>query len=96
MVGVQGSSDPNSTLLDAAALVGHLVPAGTVHGFLAEHRRRLFPDEMFADLFGSGRGRPSVPADVIATVQHAVGVSSEQAQTLGVALPGAKVIEELF
>ena len=23
---------------------------------------------MFADLFGSGRGRPSVPADVIATV----------------------------
>ena len=23
---------------------------------------------MFADLFGSGRGRPSVPADVVATV----------------------------
>jgi IS5 family transposase len=39
-----------------------------VHGFLAEHRRRLFPDEMFADLFASDRGRPSVPADVIATV----------------------------
>jgi IS5 family transposase len=35
---------------------------------LAEHRQRLFPDEMFADLFGSGRGRPSVPADVVATV----------------------------
>ena len=28
----------------------------------------LFPDELFADLFPSGRGRPSVPADVIATV----------------------------
>jgi len=55
-------------MLDAAALVGHLVPAGSVYAFLAEHRRRLFPDEMFADLFGSGRGRPSVPADVIATV----------------------------
>lgn len=39
-----------------------------MHGFLAEHRRRLFPDEMFADLFPSGRGRPSVPADVIAAV----------------------------
>lgn len=39
-----------------------------MHRFLAEHRRRVFPDEMFADLFGSGRGRPSVPAEVIATV----------------------------
>ena len=39
-----------------------------MHAFLAEHRRRLFPDEMFADLFPSGRGRPSVPADVVATV----------------------------
>jgi hypothetical protein len=66
--GVQGRSDPNRELLDAAALVGHLVPAGTVHRFLAEHRERLFPDQMFEDLFGSGRGRPSVPADVMATV----------------------------
>jgi hypothetical protein len=49
-------------------LVGHLVPGDTVHGFLAEHSVRLFPDEMFADLLGSGRGRPSVPADVIAKV----------------------------
>jgi hypothetical protein len=39
--------------------------------------------------------RPTSPADVAATVQHAVGVTSEQAQTLGVAVPG-KVIEELF
>jgi IS5 family transposase len=65
---VQGRSDPNAELLDAAALCGHLVPAGSVHGFLAEHRKALFPDELFADLFPSGRGRPSVPADVIATV----------------------------
>jgi IS5 family transposase len=65
---VQGRSDPNAELLDAAALCGHLVPAGSVHAFLAEHRKALFPDELFADLFGSGRGRPSVPADVIAAV----------------------------
>lgn len=65
---MQGKSDPNVELLDAAAICGHLVPVGSVHAFLAEHRGRLFPDEMFADLFGSGRGRPSVPADVIATV----------------------------
>lgn len=37
-------------------------------GFLAAHRRELFPDELFADLFPSGRGRPSVPADVMAAV----------------------------
>ncbi len=65
---MQGRSDSGRELLDAQALVGHLVPVDTVHGFLAQHRRRLFPDELFADLFGSGRGRPSVPADVVATV----------------------------
>jgi IS5 family transposase len=65
---MQGTSDPNPELLDAMALCGHLVANDSVHWFLAEHRQRLFPDDMFADLFGSGRGRPSVPADVIATV----------------------------
>jgi IS5 family transposase len=65
---MQGTSDPNAELLDAAALCGHLVPEGSVHAFLAEHRRRLFADDLFVDLFPSGRGRPSVPADVVATV----------------------------
>ena len=80
--GVQGSSDPNRELLDAQALVGHLVPAGTVHAFLAEHRHRLFPDELFADLFPSGRGRASVPAEVIATamvLQALEGLSDRDA-----------------
>ena len=54
--GVQGTSDPNRELLDAGALVGHLVPAGTVYGFLAEHRRRLFPDELFAPICSSRAG----------------------------------------
>jgi IS5 family transposase len=82
MVGVQGSSDPNRELLDARALVGHLVPTGSVYALLAEHRQRVFPDEMFADLFGSGRGRPSVPADVIATtmlLQALEGLSDRDA-----------------
>ena len=65
---MQGMSDPNPELLDAMAMCGHLVARDSVHWFLAEHRQRLFPDDMFADLFASGRGRPSVPADVIATV----------------------------
>ena len=49
---------------------------------LAEHRHRLFPDEMFADLFPTNRGRPSVPADVIATVmvlQSLEGLSDREA-----------------
>jgi IS5 family transposase len=63
---VQGQSRVDREFLDAAAVCAHLVPAGSVYAFLAEHRQRLFPDAMFADLFNSGRGRPSVPADVIA------------------------------
>jgi transposase len=49
-------------------VAGHLLKPGSVFAFLAAHRRELFPDEMFADLFPSGRGRPSVPADVMAAV----------------------------
>src|SRR6266446_2344136 len=65
---MQGKSDPNRELLDSAALFRQLVPDGSVEAFLADHRRELFGDELFADLFPSGRGRPSIPADVIATV----------------------------
>jgi len=36
--------------------------------FLAEHRRDLFPDGEFEDLFPSGRGRPSIPASVMASI----------------------------
>ncbi len=66
--GMQGRSDPDRRLLDASALCRHLVADDSVHAFLADHRHQLFPDAMFADLFPSDRGRPSVPADVIATV----------------------------
>jgi IS5 family transposase len=66
--GMQGSSDPNRELLDADALCRHLVAKGSVEEFLADHRHQLFPDDMFADLFPTGRGRPSVPADVVASV----------------------------
>jgi IS5 family transposase len=65
---VQGHSDPNRELLDAKALCRQLVRDGSVEVFLADHRKELFPDVMFSDLFPSGRGRPSVPADVVASV----------------------------
>lgn len=54
--------------MDAWALVGHLVPAGSVFAFLAEYRLEVFPEELFADLFPSSTGRPSLPADVVASV----------------------------
>ena len=79
---MQGKSDPNRELLDAAALCRQLVPKGSVEAFLADHRHQLFPDELFADLFLSGRGRPSIPADVIATVmvlQSLEGISDREA-----------------
>ena len=65
---MQGRSDPQRELLDVESVAGHLLKTGSVFAFLAGHRRQLFPDEMFADLFRSGRGRPSVPADVMAAV----------------------------
>jgi hypothetical protein len=80
--GVQGSSESDRELLDAAALCGHLIAPSSVYGFLTRHRRLIFPDELFADLFPSGRGRPSVPADVVASVlllQQLEGLSDRQA-----------------
>src|SRR5436305_3879067 len=54
--------------MDAEATLGRLMPAGSMYAFLAEHRRELFPDAAFADLFPSPLGRPSVPAEVVATL----------------------------
>jgi hypothetical protein len=65
---MQGRERVDRQLLDAGALVGHLVPAGSMFAFLAEYRRDLFGDDDFADLFPSGKGRPSVPASVMASV----------------------------
>ena len=65
---MQGEADRQRDLFDVQAVAGHLLPAGSVFAFLAEHRSRLFPDELFADLFPSGKGRPSMPGEVIASV----------------------------
>ena len=79
---MQGVAVADRELLDAESLVRHLVPAGSVFAFLADHRRVLFPDGMFADLFKSTTGRPSVPADVVASVivlQSLHGLSDREA-----------------
>src|SRR3954449_7643488 len=79
---MQGRADDQRDVFDVESLVGHLLPAGRVFAFLAEHRLRLFPAEMFADLFPSGRGRPSVPPEVVASVivlQTLHGLSDREA-----------------
>ncbi|MDN5853895.1 MAG: IS1182 family transposase [Actinomycetia bacterium] len=64
---MQGRADPQREILDVESVAGHLLPEGGVFAFLAGHRHELFPEEGFADLFKAG-GRPSVPAEVMASV----------------------------
>ena len=63
-----GRSEDQRDLLDVESVAGHLLEPGSVFALLAAHRGERFPDELFADLYPSGRGRPSVPADVMASV----------------------------
>ncbi|MGH3862302.1 IS1182 family transposase [Actinokineospora sp.] len=65
---MQGVERADRELLDAGALVGHLVAEGSMFAFLAGHRQELFPDGEFEDLFPSGTGRPSIPASVMASI----------------------------
>ena len=79
---MQGRGGDQRDLWDVESVAGHLLPAGSVFAFLAGHRRELFPPEMFTDLFPSGRGRPSIPADVVASVivlQTLHGLSDREA-----------------
>jgi hypothetical protein len=66
---MQGFERADRQLLDASALAGHLVPAGSMFAFLAAHRAGVFPDADYADLFAPpGSGRPSLPATQMAAV----------------------------
>lgn len=79
---MQGRDDGQREILDVEALAGDLLVPGSVFAFLAGHRSELFPPELFEDLFPSGRGRPSVPAEVVATVlvlQALNGLSDREA-----------------
>jgi Transposase domain (DUF772)/Transposase DDE domain len=66
---MQGFERMDRQLTDAAALAGHLVPAGSMFAFLAAHRAEVFPDADYEDLFAApGVGRPSIPATQMAAV----------------------------
>ncbi len=77
-----GLADRQGDLLD---LVGRfceqVLPQSSIYALLNRERDRLFPDEMFWDLF-SDRGRRSVPPCVVATVmvlQRLEGLSDREA-----------------
>jgi hypothetical protein len=63
---MQGVAAVDRELWDSETVCGHLVPKRSVFAFLADHRRKMFPEAMFADVFPAAGGRPSVPADVMA------------------------------
>jgi IS5 family transposase len=64
-------------------ILGDRLREGSLYRLLADHGDRLFPDDYFADLFKeSARGRPTVPARVLATVmvlQAHEGLSDREA-----------------
>lgn len=60
------------------------MPVWSVFAFLAEHRHQLFPDDMFADLIPSGRGRPSLPGDVATSVLLVSALVGDAIAMLGV------------
>src|SRR5260370_1384344 len=69
---MQGFEHTDRKLTDAAALAGHLIPAGSMFACLAAHRAEGFPDADYADLFAPpGLGRPSIPATQMAAVRIA-------------------------
>jgi hypothetical protein len=78
-----GAAQVQTEFLDAAVLLGEELEEGSVFWLLAHHGHRLFPDGYFADLFKeSRRGRPTVPARVVATVmvlQALEGLSDREA-----------------
>jgi hypothetical protein len=79
---MQGRALDERELLDSESVAGHLVEKGSVFALLRDHRRVLFPDGLFADLFPSGKGRPSIPVDIIASIlvlQALFGLSDREA-----------------
>ena len=77
-----GRADRQGDLFDEVArFCEESLPENSIYRFLARERDRLFPDELFADLF-CDRGRRSVPPSVVATVmvlQRLGGFSDREA-----------------
>lgn len=68
---------------DPRVLLGDRLREGSVYRLLADHGQAMFLDDYFADLYAASvRGRPTVPARVVATVmllQSFEGLSDREA-----------------
>jgi hypothetical protein len=77
-----GMADRQASVLnDMDRFCDEALAEGSIYALLHRERDRLFPDEMFADLF-SVKGRRSVPPSVVATVmvlQRLEGLSDREA-----------------
>jgi Transposase DDE domain/Transposase domain (DUF772) len=65
---MQGSGSGELAGPDVWETCRELIPAGSVFAFLAGHREGLFPAGMFADMYPSPNGRPSMAPQVLAVV----------------------------
>jgi hypothetical protein len=77
-----GEAPKQLDLLDAVTrFCDESLPVSSIYGFLFRERDRLFPDEMFSDLFAA-IGRRSIPPSVVAVVmvlQRLEGLSDREA-----------------
>jgi hypothetical protein len=79
-----GQAPTQQKFEDAALLLGDRLEEGSIYKLLADEGQQLFPDDYFADLYSdSVRGRPTVPARVVATtmlLQAHEGLSDREAR----------------
>jgi hypothetical protein len=68
--GMQGERSGELAGPDVWETCRELIPAGSVFAFLAGHRDALFPARMFADMYPSRNGRPSMPPQVLHVAQE--------------------------
>ena len=78
-----GVAQPQARFESPRELLGDRLREGSIYRLLADEGARIFPDDYFADLYGtSARGRPTVPARVLATamvLQAFEGLSDREA-----------------
>ena len=69
----QGAPSRQPDLFKSTAYVAERVPENSIWAVLAHHGERLFPDEMFADLFSPrGRRPPCLRRVVCATLRSTI------------------------
>src|SRR5215475_14099802 len=83
MVMALGRAQIQRGFQDPREILGDRLREGSLYRLLADHGQVMFPDDYFAGLYaGSARGRPTVPARVMATVmllQAFEGLSDREA-----------------